>query len=79
MAGFAGVIDEVILYPAGVELRSDKEHLIWSQFTCARAKEGWRDMVLILLSKIVNIEPNIRAVQVKPDAVAIMVENKCGT
>ena len=36
-------------------------------------------MVLILLAKIVNIEPNIRAVQVKPDAVAIIVENKCGT
>ena len=28
VAGFASVIDEVILSPAGVELRSDKEHLI---------------------------------------------------
>ena len=33
VAGFAGVIDDAILPPAGVELRSDKEHLIWSQFT----------------------------------------------
>ncbi len=28
VAGFAGVIDDAILPPAGVELRSDKEHLI---------------------------------------------------
>jgi len=38
VAGFAGVIDNAILPPAGVELRSDKEHLIWSQFT--RARQG---------------------------------------
>jgi len=36
VAGFAGVIDDAILPPAGVELRSDKEHLIWNQFTRAR-------------------------------------------
>ena len=38
VAGFAGVIDDAILPPAGVELRSDKEHLIWNQFT--RARQG---------------------------------------
>ena len=45
---FAGIIDGAILPPAGVELRSGKEHLIWSQFTRARAKSDWRDMDLIL-------------------------------
>ena len=39
VAGFAGVIDDAILPPAGVELRSDKEHLIWNQFTRARARK----------------------------------------
>ena len=43
VAGFTGVIDDAILPPAGVELRSDKEHLIWNQFTRARSKEDWRD------------------------------------
>ena len=38
VAGFAGVIDDAILHPAGVELRSEKEHLISNQFTRARAK-----------------------------------------
>ena len=48
VAGFAGAIDDAILPPAGVELRNDQEHLIWNQFTRARAKEDLRDMDLIL-------------------------------
>ena len=55
VAGFAGVIDDTILPPAGVELRSDKEHLIWNQFTRPLPKEDWRDMDLILLAKIVKM------------------------
>jgi len=35
VVGFAGVIDDAILPHAGVELRSNKEHLIWSKFTDA--------------------------------------------
>ena len=38
VAGFAGVIDDAKLPPAGVELRGEKEHLIWNQFT--RARQG---------------------------------------
>ena len=79
MAGFAGVIDDAILPPPGVELRSDKEHLIWNQFTRGRAREDWRDMDLILLAKIVKMEADIRAAQVELDAIGMMVENKCGT
>ena len=73
VAGFAGVVDDAILPPAGVELRSDKEHLIWNQFTRARAREDWRDMDLILLAKIVKMEADIRAAQVELDAVGMMV------
>ena len=79
VAGFSGAIDDAILPPAGVELRSEKEHLIWSQFTRARAKEDWRDMDLILLAKIVKMEADIRAAQVELDAAGMMVENKRGT
>ena len=79
VAGFAGVIDDAILPPAGVELRSDKEHLIWNQFTRARAKEDWRDMDLILLAKIVRMEADIRTAQTELDDVGMMVENKRGT
>ena len=35
VVGCAGVIDDAILPHAGVELRSNKEHLIWSKFTDA--------------------------------------------
>ena len=38
VAGFAGVIDDAILPTAGVELQSDEEHLIGSQFTRAPRK-----------------------------------------
>ena len=38
VSGFVGFSDYVILPPAGVELRSEKEQLIWNQFT--RARQG---------------------------------------
>ena len=79
VAGFAGVIDDVILPPAGVELRNQNEHLIWSQFTRARAKSDWRDMDLIVLAKIVRMEADIRTAQAELDVVGMMVENKRGT
>ena len=40
VAGFKGVTDDTILPPAGVELRNNKEHLIWNQFTRAPRKIG---------------------------------------
>ena len=79
VAGFAGVIDDAILPSAGVELRNDKEHLIWNQFTLARSKKDWRDMDLILPAKIVKMEANILAAQVELDAAGMMVKNKRGT
>ena len=79
VAGFSGIIDDAILPPAGVELRSEKEHLIWNHFTRTRAKKDWRDMDLILLAKIVKMEADIRAAQVELDAAGMIVENKRGT
>ncbi len=77
MSGFAGVIDEAILPPAGVDLRSKKEHLIWNRFT--RAKEDWRNIDRIILATKVKIEEDIRAAQVEMDAVGMMFEKMRGT
>ena len=79
MTGFAGVTDDAILTLAGVELRSQKENLIWGQFIYASAKSDWRDTDLILLTKTVKMEANIRAAQVELDDIGIMIENKQGT
>ena len=53
--------------------------IIWHQFTRARARSDWRDMDLILLAKIVEMEADIRAAQIELDAMGMMVENKRGT
>ena len=51
LGGFKGAMQEVPI-PEGIELRSDKELVIWQQFTRARAREDWRDLDLILLSRL---------------------------
>jgi len=40
VAGFAGVIDDAIIPSSGVELRGEKKHLIWNQFTRAPREIG---------------------------------------
>ena len=79
VAGFVGAINDRIPLPAGLELRSEAELIIWHQFTRARARSDWRDMDLILLAKIVKMEVDIRAAQIELDAMGMMVENKRGT
>ena len=79
VAGFVGAINDRIPLPAGVELRSEAELIIWHQFTRARARSDRRDMDLILLAKIVKMEADIRAAQIELDAMGIMIENKRGT
>jgi len=44
VVGFVGAINDRIPLPAGVELRSEAELIIWHQFTRARARSDWRDM-----------------------------------
>ena len=79
VAGFVGAINDRIPLPAGVELRSEAELIIWHQFTRARARSDWRDMDLILLAKIVKMEADIRAAQTELEDAGIMVENQGGT
>jgi len=76
--GFSGAMVTVEL-PAGVELRSDDEFVIWEQFTRARAREDWRDMDLILLAKVVKMEADIRKYQDKLDTMGVVAMNKRGT
>ena len=73
--GFAGVMSEVPL-PDGIELRLDWERTIWHQFSRARerARENGRDMDLILLAKIVRMEPDIRTAQAEFNEVGIIAE-----
>lgn len=62
--------------PAGVTLRSDEERTIWDQFTRARAKDDWRDMDLILLSKVVRVEADLRKFQTMLDSSGPLIKNK---
>jgi len=78
VAGFQGSMGNIPL-PEGVTLRSDEEHVIWNQFTRARAREDWRDMDLLLLAKVVRMEADIRRQQNTLDRSGVLVENKRGT
>ena len=78
VAGFQGAIEPIPL-PEGVTLRSDEEHVIWSQFARARAREDWRDMDLLLLAKVVRMEADIRKHQAMLDRTGVLTENKRGT
>ena len=48
VAGFVGAINDRIPLPAGVELRSKAELIIWHRFIHPCARSDWRDMELIL-------------------------------
>ncbi len=79
LLGFVGVIIDRIPLPSGVELSTEAELIIWHQFTRARARSDWRDMDLILLTKIVKMGADIRTAQIELEAMGMMVENKRGT
>ena len=65
-----------IKIPEGIELRSDEEKTIWKQFTRARARESWRDFDLVLLSKTVRLEADIRKYQAMLDTSGPLIKNK---
>lgn len=71
--------EKEIQLPEGVEFRSDEEIVIWKQFTRARAKDAWRDFDLVLLSKSVKIEADIRKYQEMLDQAGAIIENQRGT
>ena len=78
VAGFQGSMGSVPL-PEGITLRSDEEHVIWGQFTRARARGDWRDMDPLLLAKVVRMEADIRQCQRELDIGGIIIVNQSGT
>jgi len=62
--------------PDGVTLRNDIESTIWRQFTRARARDAWRDFDLVLLSKVVRIEADLRKYQALLDTSGPLIKNK---
>ena len=75
VTGFQGVFEEVPL-PEGVTLRTEQERTIWRQFSRARARDDWRDMDLMLLTKIVKLETDIREHTATLDRSGILIKNK---
>ena len=65
--------------PFGVRLETEEEQAIWDAFTRARSKDDWRSMDLILLSKVVKLEYQIRQHTRELDKVGVIMENKRGT
>ena len=61
VAGFVDTINDRIPLPAGVELRSEAELIIWYHFTRANARSDWCNRELILRAKIVKMETDILA------------------
>lgn len=62
--------------PDGVALKTEDEVIIWRQFTRARAKDAWRDFDLVLLSKVVRIEADLRKYQAMLDTSGPLIKNK---
>ena len=75
IAAFKNATTDVEL-PEGVTLRNDAEATIWRQFTRARARDAWRDFDLVLLSKVVRIEADLRKYQAMLETSGPLIKNK---
>ena len=72
-------VDNEIPVPDGVLLKSDMERTLWLQFTRARGRESWREFDLVLLSKVVRLEADIRTYQLTVDKSGPLIRNQRGT
>lgn len=62
--------------PDGVELRDEKDWVIWNQFVKTRSAEAWRDFDLVLLAKVVKLEADIRRYSEMLDKSGVLIKNK---
>jgi len=76
--GFQGAL-KTIEPPESVKLTTDEEHILWGQFTRARAPEDWRDVDLVLIAKIVQMEVELRNYKEQLLKSGAIIENKRGT
>jgi hypothetical protein len=65
--------------PDGVELRTQEERTIWEQFTRVRAREDWRDFDLIMVSKAVQIEADLRKYRAMLEETGAITPNAKGS
>lgn len=65
--------------PKGITLDTEEEKVIWEQFSSARAPDAWRDLDLVMLSKIVKIEARIRKHQLELEEMGAVIYNQRGT
>jgi hypothetical protein len=72
---FASASSDVAM-PDGVDLSTEEQRMIWNQFTKTRSKDSWRDFDLVLLSKVVKLESDIRKYQGMLDKSGVLIKNK---
>lgn len=68
----------VIEPPEGIRWRTKEEKLLWSQYTRARAADGWRDFDLMQMAKIVKLEVDIRRHQKRLDTEGVVIDSPRG-
>lgn len=72
---FLNAANEIAM-PEGVDLVTEEQKTIWNQFTKTRSKDSWRDFDLVLLSKVVRLESDIRKYQNMLDNSGVLIKNK---
>ena len=72
---FASASNEIEM-PEGVDLTTDEQRTIWNQFTKTRSRDSWRAFDLVLLSKVVKLESDIRKYQGMLDKSGVLIKNK---
>jgi len=72
---FSNAASEIPM-PEGVDLITEEQKTIWNQFTKTRSKDSWRDFDLVLLSKVVRLESDIRKYQNMLDNSGVLIKNK---
>lgn len=70
--------NETVEIPPFINLKPEAAAL-WPQFSRARPRDHWREFDLILLSKVCNLEADIRKNQEVLDRTGPIIQNKKGT
>ena len=65
--------------PEGVGELTEAQRLVWDQFIATRSAQDWRKFDLVMLTKIVRLEVQIRDAMDKIEKTGLIVSNKRGT
>jgi len=72
-------VPEATPIPEGVDLPTEEHRIFFEQIAGARAREHWRQVDLIILSKIALLEIRIRRAWAELDDTSLVIENMRGT